>query len=94
MLRPRLHEQIKRSLFAQILDPYEVAPDKFAQINVVLFAHVNATLIELPRPNLKYTNTKTMRIRVATITRIREPLIAGSFMILRKNLPIHESVGN
>ena len=41
-LRPRLHEQIKPPLIAQILDPYEVTLDEFAQINVVLFAHVNA----------------------------------------------------
>ena len=41
-LRPRLHEQIKPPLIAQILDPYEVTPDEFAQIRHVLFAHVNA----------------------------------------------------
>ena len=46
-LRPRLHEQIKLSLFAQILDPYEITPDEFAQIKLVLFALVNAALIEL-----------------------------------------------
>ena len=41
--RLRLHEQIKPRLIAQILDPYEVTPDKFAQIlKHVLFAHVNA----------------------------------------------------
>ena len=42
--RPRLHEQIKPPLIAKILDPYEVTPDKFAQVTVVLFAHVNAAL--------------------------------------------------
>ena len=41
-LRPRLHEQIKPPLIAQILDPYEVTPDEIAQIRYVLFAHVNA----------------------------------------------------
>ena len=41
-LRPRLHEQIKPPLIAQILDPYEVTPGEFGQIKVVLFAHVNA----------------------------------------------------
>ena len=41
-LRPRLHEQIKPPLLAQIINPYEVTTDKFAQINHVLFAHVNA----------------------------------------------------
>ena len=41
-LRPCLHEQIKPSLVAQILDPYEVTPDEFAQIKRVVFAHVNA----------------------------------------------------
>ena len=30
-LRSRLHEQIKPPLIAQILDPYEVSQDKFAQ---------------------------------------------------------------
>ena len=40
-VRPRLHEQIQPSLVAQILDPYEVTPDKFEQIMYVLFAHVN-----------------------------------------------------
>ena len=43
-LRPRLHEQIKPPLIAQILDPYEVTLNEFAQIEVVFFAHVNATL--------------------------------------------------
>ena len=43
--RPRLHEQIKPPLIAQILGPYEVTPDEFAQIKVVLFAHVNAALM-------------------------------------------------
>ena len=42
LLRPRLHEQIKPPLIDQILDLYEVTPGKFAQIKVVLFAHVNA----------------------------------------------------
>ena len=42
--RQRLHEQIKPPLIAQILDPYEVTPDKFAQINVTLFAHVDKAL--------------------------------------------------
>ena len=41
-VRPRLHEQIKHSLIAQILDRYEVTPVELAQINVVLFAHANA----------------------------------------------------
>ena len=45
--RPRLHEQIRPPLIAQILDPYEVTPGEFAQINVVLFAHVNAGLCTL-----------------------------------------------
>ena len=31
-----------KTSFAQILDPYEVTPDQFAQIKVVSFAHVNA----------------------------------------------------
>ena len=43
-VRPRLHEQIQPSLVAQILDPYEVTPDKFEQIKYVLFAHVNKAL--------------------------------------------------
>ena len=41
-VRLRLHEQIKPPLIAEILDPYEVTPDEFAQISYVLFAHVNA----------------------------------------------------
>ena len=44
LFRPRLHKQIKPPLIAQILDPYEVTPDEFAQIKHVLFAHVNAAL--------------------------------------------------
>ena len=36
-------EQIKPPLIAQILDPYEVTLEEFAQIKVVIFAHVNAT---------------------------------------------------
>ena len=42
--RPRLHEQIKPPLIALILDPYEVTLDEYAQIKLVLFAHVNAAL--------------------------------------------------
>ena len=42
--RQCLHEQKKPSLIAQILDPYAVTPEEFAQINVVLFAHVNTAL--------------------------------------------------
>ena len=45
LFRPRLHEQIKPSLIAQILYPYEVTPDKFAQIKYVLFAHVNMAFV-------------------------------------------------
>ena len=41
-LRPRLHKQIKPPLFAQVLNPYEVTPNEFAQIKYVLFARVNA----------------------------------------------------
>ena len=41
-LRPRLHEQIKPPLIAQILDPYKVTAEEFEQIKYVLFAHVNA----------------------------------------------------
>ena len=44
LVRLRLHEQIKPPLIAQILDPYEVTQDEFAQIKRVLFAHVNAPL--------------------------------------------------
>ena len=40
LIRPRLHEQIKPPVIAQILDPYELTPDEFAQINVVLFAQI------------------------------------------------------
>ena len=42
-LRSRLHEQIKPPLIL-VLDPYEVTPDKFAQIKHALFAQVNAAL--------------------------------------------------
>ena len=35
-LRPRLHEQIKPLLIAQILDPYGVTPEVFGQIKHVL----------------------------------------------------------
>ena len=37
---PRTHGANKSILFAQILDPYEVTLDEFAQIKDVLFAHV------------------------------------------------------
>ena len=37
---PRTHGANKSILFAQILDPYEVISEGFAQINDVLFAHV------------------------------------------------------
>ena len=43
-IKPRTHEAFKSMLFAQILDPYEATPDEFAQIKVVLFAHVNIAL--------------------------------------------------
>ena len=41
----RIHEPKKPSLISQILDPYQVTPGEFAQINVALFAHVNAALM-------------------------------------------------
>ena len=41
---PRTHGAIKSILFAQILDPYGVTRDEFAQINDVLFAHVYKAL--------------------------------------------------
>ena len=41
-IRPRLHEQVKPPLIAQILDPYEATPDEFEQIKHILFALVNA----------------------------------------------------
>ena len=37
---PRTHGANRSILFAQILDPYEVTRDEFAQIKDVLFAHV------------------------------------------------------
>ena len=37
---PLTHGAHKSVLFAQILDPYEVTPDKFTQIKDVLFPHV------------------------------------------------------
>ena len=33
LISPRLHEQIKPLLIAQILAPYEVTPEEFAQVN-------------------------------------------------------------
>ena len=45
LIRPRLHEQIKSPLIAQILDPYEVTLDEFAQIKYALCAHVNTALL-------------------------------------------------
>ena len=41
---PRTHGANKPILFAQILDPYEVTPEEFAQIKDVLFAHVYKAL--------------------------------------------------
>ena len=37
---PRTHGANQSILFAQILDPYEVISEGFAQINDALFAHV------------------------------------------------------
>ena len=45
--RPRLHEQIKPPLIAQIPDPSEVTPGGFAQIKDDLFAHVNVALTNI-----------------------------------------------
>ena len=41
LFRPRLHEQIKHSLFAQILKELLRTDPKFDQIQLTLFAHVN-----------------------------------------------------
>ena len=43
-VRPRLHEQIKHTLFAQILPEFLHTDREFEQIKEVLFAHVNAAL--------------------------------------------------
>ena len=45
-LRPCLLEQIKHALFAQILPELLHADREFEQLKEVLFAHVNAALIE------------------------------------------------
>ena len=42
--RPRLHEQIKHTLFAQILPQLLHRDREFEQLKEVLFAHVNAAL--------------------------------------------------
>ena len=39
-LYARTHGANNSILFAQILDPYKVTPDDFAQIKDILFAHV------------------------------------------------------
>ena len=44
MLKLRTHEQIKYTLFEQVLDAYEVNLSGFAQINNTLFAHVYKAL--------------------------------------------------
>ena len=44
-IKPGLHEQITKPIFAQFLDPYEVSLPECAQIKHVLFAHVNAALM-------------------------------------------------
>ena len=40
----RTHEANKSILFAQIWDPYELPPDKFAQLKDALFVHVYKAL--------------------------------------------------
>ena len=42
--RPRLHEQIKHALFAQILPELLLTDREFEQLKVTLFAHVNKAL--------------------------------------------------
>ena len=42
--RPRLHEQIKYTLFAQICPELIYTDWEFEQLKEVLFAHVNAAL--------------------------------------------------
>ena len=61
-LRPRLHEQIKPPLIAQILDPYEVTPDEFAQIKHTLFAQI--------RPGLLHTDREFKQIKHALFEQI------------------------
>ena len=39
-----MSKYVQPPLIAQILDVYEVTPDKFAQIKVTLFAHVDKAL--------------------------------------------------
>ena len=43
-LRPRFHEQIKHTLFAQIRPELLHTDREFEQLKEVLFAHVNAAL--------------------------------------------------
>ena len=49
---PRLHEQIKPPLIAQIIDPNKVTPDELAQIKHILFAHVNCRITLSTTDNL------------------------------------------
>ena len=41
---PRIHGANKSITFSQILDPYDVTLDQFAEIKDVLFAHVYKAL--------------------------------------------------
>ena len=66
--RLRLHEQIKPPLIAQILHPYEVTPDEFAQIKHFLFAHVNAALLLISLRKKAILRADYVRLSLASIS--------------------------
>ena len=62
-LRPRLHEQIKYTLFAQIRPELLNRDREFEQLKAVLFAHVNAALTMISVPEFRLDCERKIMVR-------------------------------
>ena len=72
LLRPRLHEQIKRALFAQILAEQLHSDPKFEQILASLFASFIAQILD----SYEVTLSEFAQINVALFAHVNKALTA------------------
>ena len=76
--RPRLHEQIKCALFAQIRPELLHTDREFEQLKEVLFAHVNAALQPLEnncKPQVSFVFLKRIWSEAVRILRLEETIL-------------------
>ena len=66
-LRPRLHEQIKRALFAQIRPELLHTVPEFEQSKEVLFAYANAALTTNQKENILKNSWLFIRLAVLLV---------------------------